>query len=98
MEEDLRVAVVSIYSIPNGGAATNRILAYSKGLVENGADVDVFAIFPTENHHPDKEKLPNCGIYNNILYSYTSGRYRSRFKIFRAISKLSKFRLIYGYY
>ena len=98
MEEELRVAVVSIYSIPNGGAATNRILAYTKGLVENGAEVDVFAIFPTENHQPVKELLPKSGVYHNIRYSYTSGRYRSRYKIIRAISKISRFRHLYGYY
>jgi len=97
MENNKRIAVLSIYPFPNGFAATNRILAYSKGLVENGAQVDVFVPFPTDRR-TEAQNLPNFGSHQGVSYYYTSGRYRSKLKIFRAISILSGFRKYYGYY
>lgn len=97
MTSKLRIAIVSIYAFPFGGAASSRILAYSKGLVANGAEVDVYVIVPTENYGVG-QVLPNAGNFQSIKYYYTSGRYRNRFKLLRAISILSKFRQYYGYY
>ncbi len=58
-------------------AATNRILSYSKGLVENGQDVTVLSFKPSIN-----EILPIDGIYNNVKYS-----------ILTRISTISKYRI-----
>lgn len=79
-------------------AATNRIAAYSKGLVENGAEVTVITIHPTEPPFNGilSEKLPDQGEYSGIKYIHPSGRYRNKNKILRAIALLTKFRLWRG--
>lgn len=90
----MRVAVISIYSFPEGMAASNRIIAYSRGLVAN--DVDVQLICPEPNCSYSQEKEQSVGKVKGIEYIYTSGRYKSRIKLFRAISYLSGFRFLYG--
>ena len=79
-------------------AATNRIAAYSKGLVENGAEVEVITIHPTEPpfNGSSSEKLPDHGEYNGIKYVHPSGRYRNKNKILRAIALLTGFRFWRG--
>ncbi|MFW5803823.1 MAG: glycosyltransferase [bacterium] len=90
------IIVVSIYSFPLGLAPTNRILAYSKGLVANGVNVCVFMPFPTDQYS-SKNRLPNKGIFDSINYCYSTKRYKSKFKIVRAFSILSGYRKISGY-
>ena len=91
-----RCAILSIYSFPLGLAPTNRILAYAKGMVENGASVDVFIPFPTER--PTTASIyGNSGIYQGVSYYYTSGRFTSKYKLFRAVSILSRYRKVKGY-
>ena len=94
----MKIAVLSIYPFPNGMAATNRITAYSKGLVENDAEVEVITIHPTEPpfNGSSSEKLPDRGEYNGIKYVHPSGRYRNKYKILRAIAILTKFRFWRG--
>jgi glycosyltransferase involved in cell wall biosynthesis len=98
---NLKIGIISIYPFPEAfGAATNRIVAYAKGMTGNGAQVDVIVPFPT--HNLSQGKLSNSkddtGIYHNISYYCTSGKYRHRYKWVRGFSILSKFRQFYGYY
>ncbi len=94
----MRFAIISIYPFPNGLAATNRIIAYSKGLIENGAKVDVFIPIPTYRYCSNKEEFcSNYGIFQEISYYYTIGRYSNKLKILRAFSILSGYRKIIGF-
>lgn len=93
---NINIAVLSIYSFPFGGAATNRILAYCKGLIANGVNVDIF-IPHTTDYLPVKETLPDSGSYEGIRYFYSSGRYRSEYKVLRGLARATKFRQFYGY-
>lgn len=90
------IGIISIYSFPIGMAATNRILAYSKGLIENNANVNVYIPFPIESIGTQYEFIDK-GVYNGISYWYTIGRNKNRFKLLRAISILSGFRKIFGF-
>jgi glycosyltransferase involved in cell wall biosynthesis len=96
-EESFNIAIISIYSFPFGGAPTNRILAYSKGLLEANIDVDIIIPVPTDNL-PVTRILPDEGQCNKINYYYSSGRYRSKYKILRGLSIITRFRKIYGYF
>lgn len=97
IKDNLRVAIISIYSFPHGGAATNRILAYAKGMVENGAEVDIFNILPTENFI-DSKRISDEGVFQGINYYYTGGRYRNKYKILRGLAIKTRFRQFYGYF
>lgn len=44
--QQLKVAVIHIYSFPEGMAPTARIMAYCKGLKSHGAEVDILSIRP----------------------------------------------------
>lgn len=90
------IAVISIYSFPYGLAPTNRILAYSKGMVENGANVTVYIPFPTDKYDC-MNKLPEHDNFHDINYIYTSGRYKSKIKILRGIADLFGIRKLKGY-
>jgi len=94
--QQVNFAIISIYSFPYGLAPTSRTLAYSKGLIENNARVSIYLPFPTDNYN-SKQNLENNGSFNSIEYLYTSGRYKSKSKLFRAISVLSGYRKIWGY-
>jgi|GEM_PF-566481 len=97
----MNIGIISIYPFPDSwGAATNRITAYAKGLNANGASVDIFIPFPTHNFRPGTSitKTENNGCFKNINYYYTSGKYRHRNKLVRAVSILSKFRKFYGFF
>jgi len=66
-----RVGILCGYRFPEGMAPTSRILAYSKGLVENGVDVDVIIFRPTDRG----ESLgARSGEINGIKYKYPYNR------------------------
>jgi glycosyltransferase involved in cell wall biosynthesis len=93
---NINIAVLAGYSFPYGGAATNRILAYCRGLIENAVNVDIFIPMPSDRL-PAKEELPNNGSYDGIQYFYTTGRYRSKYLLIRGLVTITKFRQYYGY-
>jgi glycosyltransferase involved in cell wall biosynthesis len=98
MKNNMRIAIVSIYSFPKGLAPTSRILAYSKGMVDAGVSIDVIIPFPTDNSVGIELNDVNNGSYEGIKFYFTSGRYKSKYKIFRAISIISGYRKLCGYY
>ena len=93
----MNCAIISIYSTPQGMAATSRILAYSKGLNANGVFVTIYNPFPTDTV-TGKKSMPKSGIWDGVNYKYTSGRYFSRYKIIRGIYRLSGLKRIIGYF
>ena len=66
----MNIKLICGYPFPIGLSATNRIISYCKGLVENNNDVKVVIINPTE----DKNNIVNkevCGVYKGIKFQYT---------------------------
>lgn len=66
----MNIKLICGYPFPIGLSATNRIISYCKGLVENNNDVEIIIINPTE----DANNVINkniCGIYNGIRFKYT---------------------------
>jgi glycosyltransferase involved in cell wall biosynthesis len=94
----MNIAVISIYSFPFGLAPTNRILAYTKGMVANGANVTVYLPFPTDIIDFSKMIIANKGNFEEINYFYSSGRYKSKYKILRGLAVLSGYRKLKGYF
>ena len=90
-----RYAIIAIYSFPIGLAPTNRILAYSKGMVANGASVDIYIPFPTDR--PNSNNYASSGIYQGVNYCYPNGKYSNKFWLFRALSVLSGYREVIGF-
>ena len=45
VEEKYKIGILCHYSFPTGMAPTIRIISYSKGLIQNGADVEVFSFY-----------------------------------------------------
>lgn len=90
------VAIISIYPFPLGGAATNRILSYSKGLINADIEVDIYIPISTD-YRISTELHEDTGCFQGINYFYTSGRYRSRIKLLRGLSRYSKLRKLRGY-
>jgi glycosyltransferase involved in cell wall biosynthesis len=80
MRETKRIGIICGYPFPEGMAATNRILAYSKGLIENGIKVDVFIFNQTDL---TKSNYPVRGQIFGVNYHYPKTRTWSRYKITR---------------
>lgn len=91
-----KCVIVSQYPFPRGMAATNRILAYSRGLVESGVEVEVLVHTPT-SRGPVAEFEGDRGLYKGVRYFHTMGQTASRFRLVRGISVISGFRRFWGY-
>lgn len=61
-----RIGVLCYYTFPEGMAATNRIIAYSKGLRENGVDVDIIIFRPKLK----EACIPLSGTISGINFHY----------------------------
>lgn len=92
----MNIGIISIYSFPEGLAPTNRIKAYAKGLIQNGAKVKLYLPFPTYSYH-NRMSMSKEGIIETIPYCYTSKIHKSKYKIGRAIAHFFGIRKIYGY-
>lgn len=75
------------YPFPDGLAATNRIIAYSKGLLENNANVDIFLMNPSD--FKENNKYPSIGSFEGINYIYPIGRIRFRNKLLHGLEIVS---------
>jgi len=89
MSEILNIVIITEASFPNGFGATNRIIAYSKGLLNLGHKVRVICYRPTE----DKKYKMNdqkMGKIDGIMFEYSSNtiiRYNN--KLLRVISTVT---------
>lgn len=92
----MKIAIICPYSFPFGMAASNRIAAYTEGLKDNGAQVDVLIIRPTD-YYTDKQS-PNIGCYHGVKYNYLCGKYANKYHIIRILYFLSGVRLFEGIY
>ena len=91
------IAIISQYPFPIGMAATNRIIAYSKGLINSGFNIDIFIQNPLR-HVETLNDDSIAGQYSGINYKYTNGKRPNKYKIIRAVSILSGYRRLSGYY
>ncbi|MCO5935983.1 glycosyltransferase family 4 protein [Mucilaginibacter sp. RB4R14] len=80
-----RIAIICGYSFPDGLAPTNRILTYSKGLVELAVKVHIFIYFPTDSI---EKNLPVNGSVNGINYHYPGTRSYPSNKFIRKLSHI----------
>lgn len=69
MKQLNKVGVLCTYTFPEGMAPTTRILAYSKGLVENGVDVEIVVFKPKSDGTKN-----SSGTIDGIKYCYSHTR------------------------
>lgn len=93
----INIYIISIYSFPNGMAATNRMIAYAKGMTKNGANVNIVLPFPSGNSKDMNNRNKSSGTVYGIHYKYTSRVNKSRFKAIRAVAVIFGVRKIIGY-
>lgn len=91
-----KIALISYFPFPKGLAATNRIISYSKGLVHNGCQVDVFIPEPSGKQRSQFSD-PDSGCFDGINYYYTNGRYNHKVRLFRLLSHLTLYGKIAGF-
>jgi hypothetical protein len=79
--QNKNVVIICPYPFPNGMAATNRIISYSKGLVESGLTVEIIIYIPSSTYLQDNDE----GHINNIKYIYPGGNKKFKNKFFHLI-------------
>ena len=67
-------------SFPIGMAATNRIIAYSKGLIADNASITVFCLNPY--YRKEELSLEKIGVYEGINYHFFTNPYRAKMIFF----------------
>ena len=73
MSKKLKIKILTVEPFPLGMAATNRILTYAKGFLEQNCIVEVNCIKPTER--PGKIfNHKESGTLNGIKFSYPGGK------------------------
>lgn len=70
--KELKIGVLCHYPFPKGMAATTRIIAYGKGLQEQGVKVQVFI----HNWIKDTDSIPQHGTVEGVEY-FNTHRYKS---------------------
>lgn len=78
----MKVVILCGYRFPEGMAPTTRIIAYSKGLIENETDVEVVLFRPTDYNLLD---FPKFGVIDNVRYIYPFKRKWSSCSLLRWI-------------
>lgn len=68
------VIVGTGFSFPDGTGSTARVIAFAKGMMRNGALVNVFCPKPTENKKTGLRNIQLKGVYENIPFEYTCGQ------------------------
>lgn len=75
-----RIGILCYYHFPEGMAPTNRIIAYGKGLVQNGVQCDVYIFRPRLS----TDIAPEDGYISGVHYRYAYTR-NSQVSLFRKI-------------
>lgn len=86
-----KIIIITTEPFPIGLAATNRILCYCKGFIENGFSPEVFVIKPSESKYNTYNTLAS-GIFEDIKFIYHGGTtVRSSSFLMRRINDLKAF-------
>lgn len=83
-----KIGILTFWEFPEGMAPTTRILAYSKGLVDNNVEVQIYSfrrIFKDEKHSIKKSGVVNGAKY---LYLHLFNSYGKKSKLFRIIDEI----------
>lgn len=83
-----KIGIITFWELPEGMAPTTRIVAYSKGLVENGVLVEIFSfrrIFKDEAQSIVKSGWVRGAYYSYLHYFNTRGR---KWKAVRVLDEL----------
>lgn len=65
-----KIGILTFWEFPEGMAPTTRILAYSKGLVSNGVEVEIYSFRRIFFSQLSKEKIQKSGVVNGAKYTY----------------------------
>ncbi len=85
MKNKLNIAIFTYFSFPIGYSGTNRLISYSRGLVELGNSVTVYIGKPTEIKNKQSNFLQS-GKYLGIKFAYPFKRLiKSNIKVCRGI-------------
>jgi glycosyltransferase involved in cell wall biosynthesis len=68
--EKMNIVILTEASFPFGMGATNRIISYSRGWVENKHRINVLCLKPTENSNGKIQNKNVKGSYSGISYEY----------------------------
>lgn len=68
----MKIKVILTSSYPLGNVTTDRAHLLCKGLVENGADLELVITQPTETYENEANHLPN-GFYDTVHFRYIGG-------------------------
>lgn len=68
--ETKKIGILTFWGFPEGMAPTTRILAYSKGLVNHGVDVEIFSFRRIFKSDFETEKIIMEGLYQGVFYTY----------------------------
>lgn len=79
-----KIVVLNIYQFPNGMAPTTRILAYTKGLRENGVDCDIVSFRPKDDVTQPLTGECIGGNYYHFCYA-PQGRIANSNRIFHSL-------------
>ena len=80
----MNVYLVGSGSFPNGMAGAKRTMCYAKGLIAYGDSCHVICTHRLEKM-TDDNNLPNSGVYNDVIFTYPSGRIKHKNKLFRKL-------------
>ncbi len=71
MGTHIKVGVINIYNFPHGMAPTTRIIAYCKGLIAQGAEVDILSLVPKERTVKRQNLSGKCegGDYHHFCFA-----------------------------
>jgi glycosyltransferase involved in cell wall biosynthesis len=91
MNNKLRISIYNEFPFPIGFSGTNRIISYSRGLVELGNTVHVFIGKPTEKINQIFNKQSR-GNYKGIDYTYPTNKIiKSKYKMIRGLEMILGF-------
>lgn len=83
-----KIGILTFWEFPEGMAPTTRILAYSKGLVDNNVKVQIYSfgrIFKDDLHPKKKSGVVNGAQYSYLHFFNSIGK---KIKIFRIIDEI----------
>ena len=96
----MNVYIITKQSIPNGMAATNRIICYAKAIISQGIPCEILIYTRTEKYGKKAKNTIPKGNYEGITYQYMANSPLRKSNVFvrRACDYLDKLRLIIHLY
>lgn len=85
-----KVGILTFWSFPEGMAPTVRIIAYSRGLVANGIEVQIFSFKRIYRDEVKADNIEKSGNIDGVRYRYIHyfNKFGRKFKLFRVIDEI----------